>query len=293
SISGTFSVSAPSLQLLSPIGGEKLLVGSSVAISWLSTLIDSIKIEYQTSSTGEWKTIVASTPANKCSFIWKVAKENNSNDCKIKISDINHSEIYSISQVSFEINNAYIKIIKPDGGEFLVRKYQTYISWISQDVSSVKIEYQLEPGDNSWVTIIGNVPSTANSGKYLWTVPDVVSNRCRVKISDINSTAFAVSDSAFTIGSTGINEILTDDTYYKIFPIPATNNIQIEYYSKDRKQVVLELLDYTGRNLYKQNIILERNAINSIDVKDISNGIYFLRIDDEKDVHTKKIIISR
>jgi hypothetical protein len=93
-------------------------------------------------------------------------------------------------------------IIKPNGGEIFYVGWQQYIFWQKNiRANEVNISYSLD-GGASWHKIVKDYP---NRGSYLWTVPNVVSNNCRVKIEwkedlgNIILTKVYTSDGVFTI----------------------------------------------------------------------------------------------
>lgn len=94
------------------------------------------------------------------------------------------------------IHGVAIHVSSPNGGEKLVAGSTYDITWDSDDiVEDVFIEYSTDNGQ-SW-TPIDTVP---NTGTYQWLVPEVNSNQCLVRISDVsNPAASDVSDTNFTV----------------------------------------------------------------------------------------------
>jgi beta-glucanase (GH16 family) len=91
----------------------------------------------------------------------------------------------------------FLTLISPNGGEeWLVGSQQT-ITWESQDIENVKIEYSLDNGD-SWDLIAASVEASAKS--YDWQIPDSSSESCLIKISNVaNDSLYDTSDSKFGI----------------------------------------------------------------------------------------------
>lgn len=86
----------------------------------------------------------------------------------------------------------------PSGLDIFKRKTKKNIKWSGFTGSSVKIEYSLDDG-MQWKTAVENVPSL--QGEFEWTVPDTVSDACRIKISnsahssiDARSAMFSIAD---------------------------------------------------------------------------------------------------
>jgi len=70
--------------------------------------------------------------------------------------------------------------------------------------SEMRLEYTFDAliGTQTWYTISTNAPSGTNGGSFAWTVPDIVTNRCFVRITDATNAAIAdVSTFSFGIGT--------------------------------------------------------------------------------------------
>ena len=78
----------------------------------------------------------------------------------------------------------------------------------------------------------------------------------------------------------------------RIYPNPAQDILQIEFHTSHIKQLVI--YDLSGE-MVKEINLENYSALNTyqIQVDDLKNGIYFLRIDAQKYQITKKLIISR
>ncbi|UCH97495.1 MAG: hypothetical protein JSV88_11755, partial [Candidatus Aminicenantes bacterium] len=93
-----------------------------------------------------------------------------------------------------------LTVTSPNGGENWTAGSTHNITWSSTGtVGNVKIEYSTNNGI-SWSTVAS---STANDGSYSWTVPDVSSSQCLVRISETDGSPSDTSNSVFTISSGG------------------------------------------------------------------------------------------
>jgi hypothetical protein len=92
-----------------------------------------------------------------------------------------------------------LQITSPNGGESWITGGAQAITWVSQGtVAEVNLEFSLD-GGASWTTII---EATANDGSYNWSIPDVVSDQCLIRVSDAaDGEPFDVSDGLFAIVS--------------------------------------------------------------------------------------------
>lgn len=92
------------LLLLSPNGGDSWQVGTTPNITWTSSYITNVKIEYSTDNGTSWSTIIASTPASLGSYNWTIPNTP-SVICKVRISDASNASINSVSVNIFAISN--------------------------------------------------------------------------------------------------------------------------------------------------------------------------------------------
>ena len=88
--------------ITSPKGGENWPVGTIQNITWTSSGVTNVKIEYTTNNGTSWSTISASVAASSGSYSWTIPNTP-STQCKIRISDASDSSVNSISINTFII----------------------------------------------------------------------------------------------------------------------------------------------------------------------------------------------
>jgi hypothetical protein len=86
----------------------------------------------------------------------------------------------------------------------------------------------------------------------------------------------------------GIKNGIETKTRSRIFPIPATDQIYVALNTRDRTNVKVYIIDELGRIVEKS-----LNTDNSIDVRELPNGFYTLKMKDEKHEQIFKLIIQR
>ncbi len=97
----------------------------------------------------------------------------------------------------YRLKRDRITITSPKGGEDWEIGSSHNILWKSTDVINVKLEYSTNEGAN-WILIADSIPSSSNS--YLWSVPKILSNRCKVKVSSCeDSSIYKISHGTFKI----------------------------------------------------------------------------------------------
>ena len=181
----------------SPNGGENWNVNSQQNITWTSSNVTNVNIDYSTNNGGIWFNVVSSVPAASGSYSWTIPNAP-STECLVRITNANLASISDVSNSVFTIV-PLVTLTTPNGGENWISFNQQNITWISQNITNVSIEYSTNNGGN-WTSVISSTPAAA--GSYNWTVPNTPSTQCLVRISDASNLSINdVSDNVFTITS--------------------------------------------------------------------------------------------
>lgn len=83
----TFTLLSPQLKLTSPTGGEDLTGSVQYTITWTSSNISSINIEYSTDNGTNWLSVASGVDASIGSYTWVVPNNISSASCLIRITD--------------------------------------------------------------------------------------------------------------------------------------------------------------------------------------------------------------
>ncbi|WP_223753488.1 lamin tail domain-containing protein [Myxococcus sp. RHSTA-1-4] len=111
----------------------------------------------------------------------------------------NTSDHYPIlSRYDFGQGNVRaLRLTAPNGGETLLAGTPYNITWVSNGVNSVRLQYSVDNG-TTWRDVAASV--SAASGRYAWTVPYDASSGARVRVSDaLDATLSDASDGAFVL----------------------------------------------------------------------------------------------
>jgi len=94
-------------------------------------------------------------------------------------------------------------------------------------------------------------------------------------------------------GSVMQNEVDTELKNWRVFPNPAKDHVNIEFNAEQSGVIVAELIDYTGRTIYKKTFTVSA-GYNQKQIKttSLSSGLYYLRINNDKHIKTEPIVIQ-
>ncbi len=227
------------LKITRPAGGELWASGSEETIEWESQSHDeNVKIQYTTDDGTTWVTIDSYVDISLGSYTWNVPK-NESGICRVKISTVNDSEIYDVSNEFFTIDGSGIVISRPNKDDIWETGNTYVINWGEAKVNTVDIYYSTDNGTN-WQLI----KSKHNKPPYLWEIPASVipSTESYIKIIDTdNEQVYDISEK------------------FRIKGKNLAYNVPVSW----------EHAKATGSNAL---IILNTSVANSIDDKKLSSG---------------------
>ncbi|MDD5347171.1 MAG: hypothetical protein PHT59_01005 [Candidatus Omnitrophica bacterium] len=184
------------LELLAPNGGEHWAAGIEHTITWTSAQVGTVRASYQV-GTGSW-TVIGTEAGATASLSWTIdADQTVSQDCRVKLEDLNYSSVSVVSATPFDIM-AYLNVTDPIGGQPVVANTPYTIKWdkYGANVPIVILEYSKTPGN--WISIKADAP---NSGSYNWNpVPnDGLSDTAQIRITDPNNSLATDTGSNFWI----------------------------------------------------------------------------------------------
>jgi hypothetical protein len=293
-----FKVIQPVILVTSPVGGEKWLAGTTREITWSSSNIKNVKIEYTTNSGKDWQLIITSVSASSGSCYFTVPVIS-STQCKVRISDASDADIKDESASVFTIANPGITVVTPNGGEKWTSSETKEIIWTSKDISNVKIDYTTNNG-TSWISILNSI--SANTTSYLWTVPTITSISCKLRISDVdNSRISDESNGLFEISlPVGIENEMNGSIPEKYlllqsYPNPFNPSTVISYELPSTTFISLKVYNVLGEEV--STLVNEVKSAGRYKIVfnagNISSGIYFYVLQTANFVQSKKMIFLK
>jgi hypothetical protein len=179
---GTLSLLAQSgvLQVTKPSGGEVLSGGTNFIITWNSSNVDNIKIEYSPDNGVTWQLVTASYAASALNYGWTVPVTP-TRQGKIRITDIDDNTtgsfsvgVFTIAQPRVSFRNLDTEVI--EGGIF-------YLGWEAVTVNKVDLLYSDDEG-NSYKPIRSGVP--AHLRTFYWMPPTINTLNVHLQIRSVD-----------------------------------------------------------------------------------------------------------
>lgn len=189
-------------------------------------------------------------------------------------------------------------LLYPKGNECFRNGTVKFINWISgvpnNNSSSVKIEYSTAGNAGPWTVIVASTP---NDGSYQWTVPaSVNSSNCFIRVTATDNvssaTAVAMNSVPFSMGCTtsvtGVEEA-NEANSVMVFPNPSNGLFSVQGPMLNEGTVSVNVYDVTG-----QEVKFNYSGTNklTVDMKNNTNGLYFMEIRNSERVHTVKLMLN-
>lgn len=265
------------LDLISPNGNSLYRVGTPVEITWTSEDIGELTLSYKSSETGDW-VIVEEGITNNNSYLW--TPEEATGWCKVQLSETEFPEVIDESYYRFIVFQ--LDLTSPEGGENISGESEFDISWESEYVNFVKIEFTSNNGQD-WSTVTGSF--SANNNFYTWPVPNIDSEECFIKITTPGlDELYSINQTPFTIYSiVGTNENnVKDEMELNIFPNPITDIASISFLLTEEwgANNTIEIYDVNGRLVLSEVKEFSElgNKTLKLNLEKLPVGIYILKI---------------
>ncbi|MFH0992668.1 MAG: LamG-like jellyroll fold domain-containing protein, partial [bacterium] len=138
-------------------------------------------------------------------------------DLNVPVGSVYYYRVSSLDSTGFEAmssnfvatGNRSLTLTAPNGWDNWKFGTQQNITWSSSAVDNVRLEYSLDNG-LTWSEITASTPG--GTGSFAWTIPNVLSTRCRIRISEVvDGTLNDVSDNMFRINRSTALFMPSDD----------------------------------------------------------------------------------
>lgn len=277
------------LDLTSPNGGNLYRAGSPVEVTWDSEMSGDLTLSYKACVDCDWVIVEENIPVEDESYMW--IPEISTMWCKVQLSETEYPTVMDESNSMFFVFQ--LDLTSPQGGED-IEGYGTFdITWDSEIINDVKIEFSSNNGQN-WSTIEGSV--SASSSPYSWSVPNLNSEECFIKLTSPGlENMFSINETPFTILYTiGTEENINSKSEINIFPNPVADEAYITFNSPEvwNDSFMFEIYNMAGDKMLgkSENNVQTGNQKLIINVSELSTGMYIIILSSETNSLSKKFI---
>jgi hypothetical protein len=255
---------APSttLTLNAPVMGDVIPPGSTFEIKWTAkNMSNKVNIDLSFDLGANFNIPVVHNTDNDGSYLWNVPTTFNRPKVILRISDVT-GKPYDEHPGYFSIvtpNKVSLTLVNPIGGEVITANKIYIIRWKEYAFNGiVEILFSTDNGA-TWTSISQNQNA---AGEDEWNVPNIVSNKCLIKIRDTkDGQPWDMSKSTFRIvapvglGSQAASEAMslsalpTEFSLTPNFPNPFNPQTSITYGVPEDGNITLAVYDMRGRQV--------------------------------------------
>ena len=259
-----------SISVMSPNGGEDWIVGSLHNITWTSSNITNVKIDYSTSNDSNWTNIISSTPASAGIYEW-IIPNTPSNQSRIRISDVDNNLIYDESDTSFTIKlTSTIPIFPINNSTGL--GLAPILSWTLVPEAE-KYRLEVNTGADFNGTVIYDEDTLSSTSKQIVGLFDNTTYYWRVTVLDSNSNSsdassiynFTTAQSVLVAATNGAMSVSTSPTLIWN-KTPGANNYRFEVNTNS---------DFSGTVIFDSSSIIDTTQTLS---RLANNTTYYWRV---------------
>ncbi len=246
--------------------------------------------------------VYKATGNNQFQQVWQWNQDHGINECLIvNIYDMNkngYNEIVvggSGKTSIFEVEA--VRLLRPNGGEVFQDSTQELIRWqkfYPPRCDSLSLFYTTDNG-RTYLPLASCLPASDTS--FLWTVPSVNSDSCKIKIIAYGpGWQYDESDGVFSISSTGIEEYSPLSALRYSLKVERRINPTATIFSiPSFQRVNLKLYDINGRLIKSLVNETKEAGIYKIDLntKSLPSGVYLIYLDTESKRIIERIVIVK
>ena len=288
SIAASKNISFESVTVTSPAGGENWQTATAHNITWQSKNVNNVDLELSTDGGNTWFAIANNISASLGTYNWIITPHPYSNQCLIKVSDASNpavsgiSNLFTISQGTFESPINGITLLQPNGGERWQGGTTHYIVFRKNVLfPSVNLELTTDDGA-TWHQILSYPLSGLTF--YPWTVPLVNSTKCKIRVSNSNNLFMnAVSMADFTI---------TSNSSASNYPNPFNPSTTIRFNMLSSGHASVKIYNSLGQQVAE---LVNRDMGSGVhevrfDATNYPSGVYYYEVDAGGNKEVKKMM---
>lgn len=293
-----FTISAPWIQTIYPVGGDTVFIRLNTNLQWQSAgFVGFVRVELNRNyPSGSWE-ILFDSISNSGSQSWTVTGPATTN-ARFRIRSLQDTAT-AITPMSLSIVTATYSLLEPNGGEVLPLGLGYDIRWTSNLPGRFNIQIDRNFPSGQWATLFYGTP---NDGVQRWVVSTPTSSAARIRLVYEGNTTFAdTSNGNFTITASNVMERIQGipSSYAcSAHPNPFNPETSIRFSIPENGHFVANIYDVNGRLVskladefvYAGNYSIRFGNRSHIQ---LPSGIYFLRVQAKDWVHTEKLVLMK
>jgi len=141
--------------------------------------------------------VVDSSTDNKADTAHIITGLTNGTKYYFRVTAVNNLGLQSgYSNEVSSTPSIYLNLTSPSGGELWLSGSTHPIRWTTTSTTTLKLEYSTDGGTN-WSAITSGINSA--SGLYSWTIPNVTTSQCIIRITDSQNSLNSVVSNIFSL----------------------------------------------------------------------------------------------
>jgi len=171
-----------SIGLLSPNGDELWIQNTVKQITWTSSNVTEVRLEYSLDNKNTWS-FISNADADLGSYNWTLPNAS-SDQVFVKVMNKDNLNLFDESDKAFQIDKYELRLDAPVGGESMNAEDVFNIEWTSKNISKIHLVYSTNSGI-TWDTIAKDL--SASLGSFAWTVPNKPTNTAYVRVINVET----------------------------------------------------------------------------------------------------------
>ncbi len=196
---GSGGSNTPSITVIDPNGGEKLIRSSSTTlrthkIQWRYDGPSGYRVRIELYKGGAFSKLITSSTSmgheGLGTYYWTIpSSQVIGNDYKLKITSTSNSIYNDWSNNYFTIGDGYITVTAPNGGENWQRSTTKTITWTKTGTVGSYVKIELYKGGIFNRIISSSIP---NTGSYNWYIPSsqTIGNDYKIKVTSTSNSIY-------------------------------------------------------------------------------------------------------
>ncbi len=186
-------VTKPTITITEPRGTDQFAIGEKMTIRWASARVSAINLAWGPTAGGPWTTFAPNVNAADREYLWSVPALGVTTFW-VRAEDASNPSVNDTSLASYRISIP-VTLDAPKGGERLGQGSSYTIRWTKgQGIGNCKIEFA--PDGTTWQVLQESSAGTS----FVWTVPAVVTDNARIKVTALSALNVPSTSQPFAIG---------------------------------------------------------------------------------------------